>query len=50
MLQMMCEHPDWAAADLSSLRFVLYGGSPVVEHGSPRPGWTAASCCSRATA
>jgi fatty-acyl-CoA synthase len=29
MLKMLCEHPDWAAADLSSLRYVLYGGSPV---------------------
>jgi fatty-acyl-CoA synthase len=29
MLQMLCEHPDWAGADLSSLRYVLYGGSPV---------------------
>ena len=29
MLQMMCEHPGWADADLSSLRYVLYGGSPV---------------------
>ncbi|GAA1777053.1 long-chain fatty acid--CoA ligase [Luedemannella helvata] len=31
MLQMLCEHPDWPAADLSSLRYVIYGGSPVVE-------------------
>jgi fatty-acyl-CoA synthase len=29
MLKMMCEHPGWAEADLSSLRYVLYGGSPV---------------------
>ncbi len=29
MLQMLCEHPGWADADLSSLRYVLYGGSPV---------------------
>jgi fatty-acyl-CoA synthase len=29
MLKMLCEHPDWPAADLSSLRYVLYGGSPV---------------------
>jgi fatty-acyl-CoA synthase len=29
---MMCEHPDWEAADLSSLRFVIYGGSPILEH------------------
>ena len=31
MLQMMCEHPAWEAADLSSLRTVIYGGSPVQE-------------------
>ena len=31
MLQMLCEHPDWDGADLSSLRFVNYGGSPVAE-------------------
>jgi fatty-acyl-CoA synthase len=31
MLQMMCEHPSWAAADLSSLTLVQYGGSPVQE-------------------
>ena len=31
MLQMMCDHPGWAGADLSSLRYVLYGGSQV-EH------------------
>ncbi|MEJ8281239.1 acyl-CoA synthetase [Pseudonocardia spirodelae] len=31
MLQMLCEHPDWAATDLSSLRTVVYGGSPVQE-------------------
>jgi fatty-acyl-CoA synthase len=29
MLQMMCDHPGWAEADLSSLRYVLYGGSQV---------------------
>ena len=29
MLQMMTEHPSWASTDLSSLRHVLYGGSPV---------------------
>ncbi|MGI5169076.1 acyl-CoA synthetase [Spirillospora sp. CA-253888] len=29
MLQMMCGHPSWAEADLSSLTCVLYGGSPV---------------------
>ena len=29
MLQMMCEHPSFAGADLSSLRVVQYGGSPV---------------------
>ena len=32
MLQMMCEHPDWEATDLSSVRFVIYGGSPILEH------------------
>ncbi len=31
MLQMMCEHPDWDSADLSSLRYVVYGGSPITE-------------------
>jgi fatty-acyl-CoA synthase len=31
MLQMMCEHPGWATADLSSLTLVQYGGSPVQE-------------------
>ena len=31
MLQMMCDHPDWETADLSSLRFVIYGGSPIAE-------------------
>jgi fatty-acyl-CoA synthase len=31
MLQMMCEHPAWDTADLSSLRVVQYGGSPVQE-------------------
>src|SRR4051794_7717885 len=31
MLQMMCEHPAWDAADLSSLAVVQYGGSPVQE-------------------
>ena len=28
---MMCEHPDWESADLSSLRYVIYGGSPITE-------------------
>ncbi|MGJ9422238.1 acyl-CoA synthetase [Aeromicrobium sp. CF3.5] len=32
MLQMMVEHPDWDTADLSSLRYVNYGGSPATEH------------------
>ena len=32
MLQMMVEHPDWESADLSSLRYVNYGGSPATEH------------------
>ena len=31
MLQMICEHPDWATTDVSSVRVVAYGGSPVVE-------------------
>jgi fatty-acyl-CoA synthase len=31
MLQMLCDHPDWAGADLSSLRYVVFGGSPVDE-------------------
>ncbi|NMH98437.1 long-chain fatty acid--CoA ligase [Pseudonocardia sp. K10HN5] len=31
MLQMMCEHPAWDSADLSSLILVQYGGSPVQE-------------------
>ncbi len=30
MLQLLCDHPDWAAADLSSLRYVNYGGSSVL--------------------
>ncbi|WP_198954630.1 long-chain fatty acid--CoA ligase [Kineosporia sp. R_H_3] len=31
MLQMMCEHPAWDGSDLSTLRTVIYGGSPVQE-------------------
>jgi fatty-acyl-CoA synthase len=31
MLQLMSEHPAWERADLSSLRYVIYGGSPVTE-------------------
>ena len=31
MLQMLCDHPDWGSADLSSLRYVIYGGSPITE-------------------
>jgi fatty-acyl-CoA synthase len=31
MLQMMCDHPAWESADLSSLRYVIYGGSPISE-------------------
>ena len=31
MLQLMVEHPDWDDADLSSLRYVNYGGSPATE-------------------
>ena len=31
MLQMLCDHPDFAGTDLSSLRYVIYGGSAVAE-------------------
>jgi fatty-acyl-CoA synthase len=31
MMQMLCEHPDWDRTDLSSVRCVPYGGSPVIE-------------------
>jgi fatty-acyl-CoA synthase len=31
MLQMLCEHPGWETTDLSSVRCVAYGGSPVLE-------------------
>jgi fatty-acyl-CoA synthase len=31
MLQMLCDHPDFAATDLSSLRYAIYGGSMVAE-------------------
>ncbi|HEY0715999.1 MAG TPA: long-chain fatty acid--CoA ligase [Streptosporangiaceae bacterium] len=31
MLQILCDHPDFAATDLSSLRYVIYGGSAVAE-------------------
>jgi len=31
MLQMMCESAAWETADLSSLRFVVYGGSAITE-------------------
>src|SRR3954451_217259 len=31
MLQMVCEHPAWDMADLSSRAVVQYGGSPVQE-------------------
>lgn len=27
--QMLCEHPDWATTDISSLRMLTCGGSPV---------------------
>ncbi|MEU2639320.1 long-chain fatty acid--CoA ligase [Micromonospora fulviviridis] len=29
MLAMLRDHPDWDAADLSGVRFVVFGGSPV---------------------
>jgi fatty-acyl-CoA synthase len=31
MLRMLCDCPEWTAADLSSLRYVVYGGSPAEE-------------------
>ena len=31
MLQMLCELPEWDDTDLSSVRCVAYGGSPVIE-------------------
>ncbi len=31
MLQMMTEHPSWPTTSLDSLRYVVYGGSPVAE-------------------
>lgn len=31
MLQMLCDHRDFAEADLSSLRYIIYGGSSVAE-------------------
>jgi fatty-acyl-CoA synthase len=31
MLQMIVDHPAWDGADVSSLRHVIYGGSPVIE-------------------
>jgi fatty-acyl-CoA synthase len=31
MLQTLCDHPDFAGADLTSLRYVIYGGSMVPE-------------------
>jgi fatty-acyl-CoA synthase len=31
MLQMLCDHGDFEATDLSSLRYVIYGGSMVIE-------------------
>ncbi|MDA2804713.1 crotonase/enoyl-CoA hydratase family protein [Nocardiopsis suaedae] len=32
MMRMMAEAPGWPGADLSSLRLVLYGGSPMPAH------------------
>jgi fatty-acyl-CoA synthase len=29
MMQYLCDHPDFAATDLSSLRYVIFGGSPI---------------------
>jgi fatty-acyl-CoA synthase len=31
MLQMLCDQPSFASTDLASLRYVVYGGSPVLE-------------------
>jgi fatty-acyl-CoA synthase len=31
MLQMLCEHPAWESADLSSVTCVVYGGSAISE-------------------
>jgi fatty-acyl-CoA synthase len=31
MLQMLVDHPDWDRADLSTLRYVNYGGSSMLE-------------------
>lgn len=31
MLQMLCDHPGFAGADLTSLRYVIYGGSMAAE-------------------
>jgi fatty-acyl-CoA synthase len=36
MLQMLCEHPDFDSTDLSSVRSVVYGGSPVLERAATR--------------
>jgi fatty-acyl-CoA synthase len=29
MMQYLCDHPDFATTDLSSLRYVIFGGSPI---------------------
>jgi fatty-acyl-CoA synthase len=31
MLQLLCDHPDFTATDLGSLRYAIYGGSMVTE-------------------
>lgn len=31
ILQMLCEHSTWQSTDVSSVRYVIYGGSPVIE-------------------
>lgn len=31
ILQMLCDHPDFAGTDLSSLRYAIYGGSMALE-------------------
>jgi fatty-acyl-CoA synthase len=36
MLQMLCEHPAFDTTDLSSVRCVVYGGSPILERVATR--------------
>ena len=50
MLQMMCEHPSWDAADLSSLTLVQYGGLARAGAGGPRVARPRRAARCRATA